>query len=293
MEATFGGLWGDRLVRVKGVGGVYEAKVFQLMVSDERGQKAWEYHHNPSNTNGHMEMSRILSHLLAIKQAYLDGKEVVLIMEDDTSPLFMPFWTKGIGDVLKAVYKKAATWDSIQLSYIVNAKARPFNPPSSPDELVGGVLLKTDYQWGTGGYLVSRRGMEKVMREFFTDMTNKALIIPSMKTREEGDAVAIDTGYLYDVFTDNYVTVPAMLVPEITHSTYPDSDRRERDHAASNAFHWTLWSKQWKGVLHSSAVGATWLTASSSPSFDGTGNNELLFLQPPTLSIPTADDSQR
>jgi len=88
MQLDFGGIWDLR--RSPAVDGTDTDMVLQLMgranydeiapsISDERRQ---------GTINGG-ELGCILSHLMAIKRAYLEGNEIAMIVEDDITPLLM------------------------------------------------------------------------------------------------------------------------------------------------------------------------------------------------------------
>ena len=88
MELDFGGIWDLR--RSPAVDGMDVDTVLQLMgranydeivpfISDDRRQ---------GTINGG-ELGCVLSHLAAIKRAYLEGDEIAMIVEDDITPLLM------------------------------------------------------------------------------------------------------------------------------------------------------------------------------------------------------------
>ena len=88
MELDFGGLWDLR--RSPAVDGMDTDIVLELMgranydeilpsISDDRHQ---------GTINGG-ELGCVLSHLTAIRRAYLEGDEMAMIVEDDITPLLM------------------------------------------------------------------------------------------------------------------------------------------------------------------------------------------------------------
>jgi len=203
MESTFGKLWGmDNLIRVAGVDGSIESEVTKVM-DDGKASRA-EYHRHCfklTESDPRSAFGAALSHLLAIQRAYLDGEEIALIMEDDVAPYFMPYWTFGVMTLLTTLENHP--WESIQLQYTVGQRA--WDPPPS-EHLLGGNLYKVLFQWGAGAYLISRKGMDKVLEHFFTNKTVTGKIIPVTDAPPTRPAV-IDGDYFRPLLKNNYATV--------------------------------------------------------------------------------------
>jgi hypothetical protein len=72
MESTFGKLWGDRLYRIPAVRGSDRAQVVAL-VGKREAARAMTVHNMTRGAKGLAELGVILSHLTAIKTAYLAG----------------------------------------------------------------------------------------------------------------------------------------------------------------------------------------------------------------------------
>jgi len=209
MEDTFGRLWGERLIRIPAVHGANQSQVFEMTGDGWKAQKAWDIHAHERGRRGLSELGCILSHLHAIRKAFQRGDEVALILEDDVSPLFMPYWSIGIGDVLDLLEGKE--WDTVQLSYTAvqhPQTACPFPGVPQHEELLGGHLWQLPYQWGTAAYLISRRGMEKVMKKYWSiDDNDGVKVIPAI----EGNLAMDSDAYYETLMTDNYIVFPAML----------------------------------------------------------------------------------
>ena len=211
VETTFGKLWGpSKVIRVRGVDGRNEIDVFKFVDTGEEGRRAYERQRNFSGSNGMAALGNTLSHLVAIRQAYLDNQEAAIIIEDDPAPYFMPYWTQGIGDILTTL--KTVPWDSVQLQYTFGVRA--FDPPPAR-ELLGGNLYKVSFQWGTGAYIISREGMKKVLDKYFTSRTAEGKIIPAANA--EGRATVIDDDFFPPVLKNHYVTVSKEALCVATH----------------------------------------------------------------------------
>ena len=208
MEDTFGRLWGHRLHRIRGIHGANQTQVFEMTGDGPIAHKAWDLHVHHRGRRGLSELGCILSHLQAIRTAYLAGDEVALIMEDDVAPYFMPYWSIDLGHVLHLL--QVQEWDSVQLSYTAVDHPQAQSPfPGVPDygSLLGGHLWKLEYQWGTAAYLISRQGMEKVMRKYFDSVSMDSWAIPAV----EGNLAMDADAYYHSLMTNNYVVFPAMF----------------------------------------------------------------------------------
>jgi hypothetical protein len=130
MERTFGRVWGPRLRRAEGVRGSDKALVYSMIADEPLANQTWEVHSKASRS-GLSELGAILSHLQLVKRAYLGGEEVALVLEDDVSPYFMPYWPVGLGELVRRLQN--TTWDTVQLSY--------FMGPTMPKVPPGGRML--------------------------------------------------------------------------------------------------------------------------------------------------------
>lgn len=92
-----------------------------------------------------------LSQLKAIRAAYLAGHDLALVMEDDMSLDLAPWWGMSLDDYVQTLPEG---WQASQLSWL------------HPDKLSVASRdvphLKTT-AWGTGAYVIHRRGMEQVL----------------------------------------------------------------------------------------------------------------------------------
>jgi GR25 family glycosyltransferase involved in LPS biosynthesis len=188
---------------------------------------AQQAHNHPADTGGkgenktitpilRSELGASLSHLMAIRQAYLEGHEVVMIAEDDLSPVLTPCWTSPIFDLVKDVEAKA--WSIIQLSWlVVKDKAIYHTADWGPNRR----LVAHPNQYGAAAYLISRAGMEGIVDRFFTDRTATGLV----KVFAEPDSwknIVVET-YLGKL-PNCYVSMPSLFLVE-THDTTIGSGR--------------------------------------------------------------------
>jgi GR25 family glycosyltransferase involved in LPS biosynthesis len=109
----------------------------------------------PFRNTHHLSKSQLgcaLSHLKAIKIAYENGLEHVLILEDDTSLGLMPTWKKD----LKQTISSLPTWNIVK-----------FGNTMCPDKTKGSEYYTWErHCWGTWAYLINREGMQRILETF-------------------------------------------------------------------------------------------------------------------------------
>jgi GR25 family glycosyltransferase involved in LPS biosynthesis len=158
------------------------------------------------------ELGVTLSHLKAVRTAYLNGDDMALIIEDDMNLALRPYWTFDVNDLIATLRQQNVSWHSVQLQYI-------FREPHRIDdryiweikeaEMLDGRLYKTWFQWCTGAYLVSRAGMHEVVRHFLRNSTSGELMLNPVCD----GCSAIDNDIYYpSIFKDNYISLPPLFV---------------------------------------------------------------------------------
>ena len=111
------------------------------------------------------EVGCLLSHLKAIKTAYDNNLDQVLILEDDCSLDLMFFWEDKLTYLLNKLNKP--DWEIFQL---YTGNCIDFN--SKKCSLQTG---KKDC-WGCVGYLINRKGMEKIINFIKTNNQNEIIL---------------------------------------------------------------------------------------------------------------------
>lgn len=107
------------------------------------------------------ELACTLSHLKTIKQAYSDGLEHALILEDDVLTTLVPFWTFSLTDIIKSIDQKHPDWHTLSLFnlQVKSMKVGQFEP--------------TQPYTGTGAYIINKRGMKTIMDKSYVDNSFK------------------------------------------------------------------------------------------------------------------------
>ena len=122
------------------------------MANDIPYENHYEKNESPkSNKMG--ELGCTLSHLYTIKQSYDNGDEIALILEDDVDIGLAALWEKSLKELIKSVPKD---WECINLLPLKmdRKKYNTFVP------------LELGKHWGTGAYIINRKGMEKVLKVY-------------------------------------------------------------------------------------------------------------------------------
>jgi len=94
-------------------------------------------------------------------------------------------------------------------------------------------ILQTRFQFGTSAYIISKRGMEKILDAYFTDSTENGQIC----LRRGGDQAEL---YIYGAISNLFVAVPSFFTIEgsdTTISTGEESQLRLSSHRESNSIH--------------------------------------------------------
>ena len=100
-----------------------------------------------------LEVAITCSHLKTIKKAWDRNLDSVLIIEDDVTFCLVPHWKINFETILKSIPEDA---DVILLTHVRRES----------DKLL---FNKRDIQSGAVCYLITKRGMEKVVKNFFRD----------------------------------------------------------------------------------------------------------------------------
>jgi len=258
MELDFGDIWDLR--RSPAVDGMNAGVVIELMGQENYDEilPSLSKDRYPGTINGG-ELGCVLSHLTAIRRAYIDGNDMAMIVEDDITPLLMqvhiqlifcvssfvlsypnislhrhrPFWTGSLIDLVnEAVKYSNGSWEVVQAAWIwgmdenlYDRSVHPFGP--------GRHVLPKRFQFGTSAYIISKRGMEKILDAYFTDRTESGQI----RLRKGGNQAEL---YIYGAVSNLYVAVPSVFTIEGSDTTISigeESQRRLSSHRESNNIH--------------------------------------------------------
>jgi hypothetical protein len=132
--------YGLEAIKISGVDGK-KIKNFQRDCVD--GMKFISYDENLTPS----ELGCILSHFKAIKQAYDDGQNIAIILEDDIGLDLIPHWETPLNEFIQ---KLPDNWT------IINLKPSCYNLKTL-------VSYKIKHCWTTGAYLINREGMKKIL----------------------------------------------------------------------------------------------------------------------------------
>lgn len=100
---------------------------------------------NPQLNN--VEYACLLSHLEVIRTFSESKHEVALIMEDDMTLEFQPYWKKSVQQIIQ---EAPSDWEVIQLCYIGEIPDTEYKP--------------WFFHFSTGAYLINQKGAQKLMQ---------------------------------------------------------------------------------------------------------------------------------
>jgi glycosyl transferase family 25 len=121
---------------------------------------------NDFNNNTKSELGCLLSHIKAIKYAYNNNLETVLITEDDISFELMQFWNKSLQQVIN---NAPTDWQVLQLYN--NCNIYDCNNCNKY------IDSKKEHCYGAGAYLINKNGQESILKLF----NNNLLILDKSK----------------------------------------------------------------------------------------------------------------
>jgi len=154
-----------KLIRVPAVDG---NDVERLQSVTHVANRTWEGYMNATRVNTR-ELALTISHFMAIRQAYLDGYEAALILEDDASGDLIPFWDISVGQLVEYADQYEPDWGVIRLQYTIGSYKR-----SSLYKLWVGnntrrLVSNCGGFFGAAAYVVRRAAMKDVVNTFFTE----------------------------------------------------------------------------------------------------------------------------
>ena len=167
---------------------------------------------NRNKNHSNYEYACLLSHLNTIQQFWNSNKTTALIMEDDMTLEFKPYWvTRTLSEYITNAPKK---WDILQLCYISD-----LTPPSI-------YSLWNPLYFSTGAYVINRKGASKIMKMYINNMWN-------LPTNESHNADSL----IYKLCNTYTSRIPFFIYP---------SDNDSEIHQTHISFH----NKSKKQIIH-------------------------------------------
>jgi GR25 family glycosyltransferase involved in LPS biosynthesis len=136
-----------------------------------------------------IEHACTLSHVNALREFAKSEHQIALIMEDDMTLEYKPYWKKSIKEIMN---NAPTDWDIIQLTYIL------------PDNLPNEMYQKNNkYYWSTAAYIINKKNIN---------------IIPILPDKIKTDVPTADY-YLYDIFNTYLYKYPMFIYENDEQST--------------------------------------------------------------------------
>lgn len=154
-----------RLYRVQAVDGQNRSQVARLISHANRTLDLFKENKVSARAIGCM-----LSHMVALQEAYILGLEAALILEDDAVPL-VPWWPVSLEEF---VLRLPQGWHASQMQWSSNINKSSFSVALENKRGRNRSRLFTEGSgWGTAAYLISRRGMKKVANDLYDSQSKK------------------------------------------------------------------------------------------------------------------------
>jgi GR25 family glycosyltransferase involved in LPS biosynthesis len=182
----------DKFKRIKGFDG-YKIKNTQGDTID--GISFLNYYSDM--TKG--EIGCTMSHLLAIKNAYDNQESIVIISEDDTSFMLLPFIDKKIETIID---EAPEGWEILQL----------FTFGNSNNERAYKYIRNIKGSRSTICYVINTKGMEKILDHAYQRDQNLFKIYPKEKNNFDVPSEGVADIFIYDLAT-TYILQPCIVFP--------------------------------------------------------------------------------
>lgn len=172
---------------------------------------------NYQNSNSVIELAVVASHIIAIAQAYKNGDEYAVILEDDNSSNYLYD--------LEAICADAPEdWEILQL--------QGCNPTLLQRYQELHFLLEINWQrwqlfsWGAGAYLINRQGMKKLLKHITMAKNNQIVI--DLRTLHSFQHLVADV-VVYD-FLRSYTSTLCLFFHDTKFDSTIHNDHVEEHH---------------------------------------------------------------
>jgi GR25 family glycosyltransferase involved in LPS biosynthesis len=159
-----------------------------------------------------LEYGCLLSHLQTIKAFSESNHEVALIMEDDATLEFKPYWKKTVKQIMDDA---PLDWEIIQLSYITHII------PENEYTKIDNNSNYTIKYWSTCAYIIKKSAAKKIIDKTYLPYVNKYL------TYDHIDCTA--DKYIYHVLNSYTYKYPLFIYKTQTESTIHNDDIKEHN----------------------------------------------------------------
>jgi glycosyl transferase family 25 len=169
-----------------------------------------DYKNNIKENLSKSELGCTLSHIKAIKEAFGNNEEYVLIMEDDCNFEYLKFQKKSIRDLIDFMNEKFKDWDILQLA---TCNRQDHNIRLSNEK----EYICRKFRNCTTCYLINKKGIYK-----YINLENKIFSQADYFIYENANTYHVTKPY----FTYNYSNIHSSTVHYSTKYTREDSSKK-------------------------------------------------------------------
>jgi GR25 family glycosyltransferase involved in LPS biosynthesis len=139
--------------------------------------------------NTKLEYACLLSHLNAIKTFSESKYNIALIMEDDATLEFKPYWKQTIKQIMKSA---PSDWEIIQLCYIIND-----NMPTHTFTKINNNLLDSTKYFSMCAYIIKKDAAKKLIQQIYLHDTHKYILHNNIKHEADIYIYSLLSSYTY------------------------------------------------------------------------------------------------
>ena len=136
-----------------------------------------------------LEYACLLSHLEAIKTFSVSNYNIALILEDDATLEFKPYWKKTIKTIMN---QAPSDWEIIQLCYIINEKL----PTHTFTKINNNSLYSAKY-FSACAYIIKKDAAKKLIQQLYIHNIDKYMLYDNIKHEADIYIYSLLTSYTY------------------------------------------------------------------------------------------------
>jgi len=161
----------------------------RINASDGKEEDIMTNYKFTSTPNTKLEYACLLSHLNAIKTFSESKYNIALIMEDDATLEFKPYWKNRINKIME---NAPSDWEIIQLCYIITDKL-----PTHTFTKINNNLTNSAKYFSMCAYIIKKDAAKKLIQQIYSYSTDKYILHNNIKHEADIYIYSLLTSYTY------------------------------------------------------------------------------------------------